>query len=225
MIALIAGKNLKSAINAYGKQAATFAEKMHQLAASAVAHLNAHNELCYVQQLYDATPLNFRPVLREYIVNFGKVKFNAIDAKTKAPVNKFELSTGKKLPENAESVMLTVTPSEFAKAAKSGNAADPKKYDAKAKLESLQRSIETMMEDFDKHGVAETACTKLETARDNVKAALTAIAKANIAAVKATPAIVAPVVETVKNPGRKGKAKLAIVGNENAETAPLANVG
>ncbi|HLP66753.1 MAG TPA: hypothetical protein VK181_04465 [Rhizobium sp.] len=57
---IITGKALKSAIAGRGKAIATFTEREHQLAVSALAHLENHNEPIYVQALYDMSPANYK---------------------------------------------------------------------------------------------------------------------------------------------------------------------
>lgn len=75
--AILTGKALKSAIASRGKQIASFTEREHQLAVSALAHVAEHNDVCYVQALYDMTPANYRPGLRKWFMEFGKVGFDA----------------------------------------------------------------------------------------------------------------------------------------------------
>ncbi|EBX4816790.1 hypothetical protein DRY87_24495, partial [Salmonella enterica subsp. enterica serovar Newport] len=58
--AILSGKSLKSAIAGYGKIAATFSQKTHQLAYSALDHVEQHHDAIYCNAIYSATPKNYR---------------------------------------------------------------------------------------------------------------------------------------------------------------------
>ena len=72
---ILSGKALKNAIAGYGKTATTFAERTHQLAYSAINHVDEHNCASHINALYQATPTNYRGALRTWACYFGKVKF------------------------------------------------------------------------------------------------------------------------------------------------------
>ncbi|NEH72287.1 hypothetical protein [Rhizobium leguminosarum] len=75
--AIITGKALKNAIAGRGAQIATFTQREHQLAVSALAHLGEHNDVIYVQALYDMSPANYQRGLRLWFCEFGKCTFKA----------------------------------------------------------------------------------------------------------------------------------------------------
>lgn len=75
--AILSGKALKSAIAGRGAQIATFTQREHQLAVSALAHLGDNNDPIYVQALYDMSPSNYRTGLRLWFCEFGKCTFKA----------------------------------------------------------------------------------------------------------------------------------------------------
>lgn len=72
---ILSGKSLKNAIAGYGKKAATFSQATHQLAYSAINHVDEHNCASHINALYQATPTNYRGALRQWACHFGKVKF------------------------------------------------------------------------------------------------------------------------------------------------------
>lgn len=109
---IISGKALKSAIAGRGKAIATFTEREHQLAVSALAHLDQHNDPIYVQALYDMSPANYKRGLRLWFVEFGKCTFKADD---KGNGGAFVLA--KKQPTNLDGAM-EVAPANFEKAEK-----------------------------------------------------------------------------------------------------------
>ncbi|MBX5253334.1 hypothetical protein HJC03_23480 [Rhizobium sp. NLR4b] len=74
---IITGKALKNAIAGRGQQIATFTQREHQLAVSALAHLGEHNDVIYVQALYDMSPANYQRGLRLWFLEFGKCTFKA----------------------------------------------------------------------------------------------------------------------------------------------------
>jgi hypothetical protein len=102
---ILSGKSLKSAIAGYGKSVSTFTEKTHQLAYSAINHVEEHHDAIYCNALYEATPSNYRAALVIWFKAFGKVTF---DSNEKA----FTYSKGSKsdLP-----TALTVSPADYAK--------------------------------------------------------------------------------------------------------------
>lgn len=103
--AILTGKKLASAIAGFGKVAATFTEKTHQLAYSALNHVEQHHDACYVQSLYEATPVNYRSAIVNWATNFGKVTFDATTLT-------FSYAKGKK--SDMEGAM-DVSPADFKK--------------------------------------------------------------------------------------------------------------
>ncbi|MCM0751527.1 hypothetical protein DEA98_09985 [Brucella pseudogrignonensis] len=64
---VLKGNALGKAIEGRGEAIATFTEKEHQLAYSAIAHLDEHNDAKYVNALYAVTPVNYRAGLRAWV--------------------------------------------------------------------------------------------------------------------------------------------------------------
>lgn len=106
--AILTGKSLSKAIAGFGKVVSTFSEKTHQLAYSAINHVEEHHDAIYCTALYNATPANYRAPLAKWLTAFGKVAF---DSKKLT----FSYSKGKKsdLP-----TALTVSPADYAKSGK-----------------------------------------------------------------------------------------------------------
>ena len=102
---ILSGKSLKSAIAGYGKTVSTFTEKTHQLAYSAINHVEEHHDAIYCNALYEATPANYRAALANWMKAFGKVTFDA-NEKT------FTYAKGKASDLPAA---LQVSPADFAK--------------------------------------------------------------------------------------------------------------
>ncbi|MCV9960750.1 hypothetical protein OIU34_02460 [Pararhizobium sp. BT-229] len=109
---IITGKALKSAIAGRGKAIATFTEREHQLAVSALAHLGDHNDVIYVQALYDMSPANYRTGLRKWFLEFGKCTFKANE---NGQGGVFVYAKAK--PSNIEGAM-EIAPANFEKATK-----------------------------------------------------------------------------------------------------------
>ncbi|MBR2689182.1 MAG: hypothetical protein IKE42_15120 [Aquamicrobium sp.] len=104
--AILTGKSLKNAVANYGKTAATFTEKTHQLAYSAINHVEQHHDAIYCNAIYSATPKNYRAAVVKWMTAFGKVAFDAIKLV-------FTYSKGKKSDLPAAFV---VSPAEYEKA-------------------------------------------------------------------------------------------------------------
>lgn len=131
---ILSGKALKSAIAGRGKAIATFTEREHQLAVSALAHLDQHNDPIYVQALYDMSPANYKRGLRLWFLEFGKVSFKAAE---QGQGGAFVYAKSK--PSNIEGAM-EVAPANFEKAAKE-NTAEPKAFST---TEYLTKVIEKL---------------------------------------------------------------------------------
>lgn len=132
--AIITGKALKNAIAGRGAQIATFTEREHQLAVSALAHLGEHNDVIYVQALYDMSPANYRTGLRLWFCEFGKCNFKAGE---KGQGGTFVYAKSK--PSNIEGAM-QIAPANFEKAQKDG-AAETKTFDVAAYLEKAVKKL------------------------------------------------------------------------------------
>lgn len=74
---VLKGKGIAKAIAGFGAKAATFSALVHQIAYSALDHVEQHHDACYVQQFYDAAPVNYRAMLVNWFTNFGRVSFDA----------------------------------------------------------------------------------------------------------------------------------------------------
>ena len=110
--AILTGKSLKNAVANYGKTASTFTEKTHQLAYSALNHVEQHHDAVYCNAIYSATPKNYRTAVVKWMTAFGKVAFDAAKLV-------FTYAKGKKsdLP-----TALATSPAEYEKAKKSTTA-------------------------------------------------------------------------------------------------------
>lgn len=134
---IITGKALKSAIAGRGQQIATFTQREHQLAVSALAHLGEHNDVIYVQALYDMSPANYQRGLRLWFLEFGKCAFKANES---GKGGTFTYAKGK--PSDIEGAM-AVAPANFEKEAKAA-ASEPKTFDA---AEYLAKVVEKLMKE------------------------------------------------------------------------------
>ncbi|THK33468.1 hypothetical protein EHS39_36270 [Ensifer sp. MPMI2T] len=73
---ILTGKKLKNAIAGRGKAVATFTEREHQLAYSALYHVEMHSCASHLNALLEVTPANYRRGLVSWATAFGKVKFD-----------------------------------------------------------------------------------------------------------------------------------------------------
>ncbi|EBW2353252.1 hypothetical protein C9W97_25240, partial [Salmonella enterica subsp. enterica serovar Enteritidis] len=108
--AILSGKSLKSAIAGYGKIAATFSQKTHQLAYSALDHVEQHHDAIYCNAIYSATPKNYRASIVKWLTAFGKVSFDTVKLE-------FTYSKGKKSDLSAA---LLISPADYEKEAAKG---------------------------------------------------------------------------------------------------------
>lgn len=107
---VLTGKTLKSKIAGFGKKAATFAADLHQLAYSALNHVEEHHDAVYVTALYNAMPTNYRLSVVKWSTALGKVTF---DPKT------LEFSYAKGKTSDMVKAM-AVSPAEFSRETKAG---------------------------------------------------------------------------------------------------------
>ena len=84
---ILTGAKLGKAINARGAAIATFKEREHQLAYSALNHVEMHGDPKYLNALLEITPANYRAGLVKWSVAYGKVTFDP-KALTFAPAMK-----------------------------------------------------------------------------------------------------------------------------------------
>lgn len=178
--AILTGKALKGAIANYGKTAATFAERTHQLAYSALLHVENHHDAVYCNAIFTATPKNYRGALVSWFKAFGKVSFDSAKSE-------FVYSKGRKsdLP-----TALTVSPADYAKA----------KSDTTDKAgKSLLERLEAMMQ-----GVMDS-----EKATDQDRNVASAVNKVLIAFRRTMPKAEAPTsnVVPIQPEGEKSEAK------------------
>jgi hypothetical protein len=122
---ILTGSAIGKAINAFGKTIATFKEREHQLAFSALNHVDLHNDPKYLNALYAATPANYRGGLSSWALAFGRVTFDAKEGV-------FAYAKGKK--SDLEAAM-DVAPADYAKSQKEG--AGEKAFDEIAELEKI----------------------------------------------------------------------------------------
>lgn len=111
---VLTGKALKARVAGFGKKAATFSADMHQLAYSALQHVEDHHDAVYCTALFAAMPTNYQASLKNWFTAFGKVKF---DAESKA----FAYAKGK---ESDMPGAMAVSPAEYQRA-KGAKAASP----------------------------------------------------------------------------------------------------
>lgn len=108
---VLKGAALGKAITGQGKAIATFTAREHQLAYSALAHLDEHNDAKYLNALYAVTPANYRGGVRAWVLAFGKASFDA-------DKNEFAYAKGKK----SDLVKaMEIAPANYAKEAKGGS--------------------------------------------------------------------------------------------------------
>lgn len=112
---VLKGAALGKAIAGQGKAIATFTAREHQLAYSALSHLDEHNDAKYLNALYAVTPANYRGGLRGWAMAFGKASFDT-------EKGEFGYAKGKK--SDLEKAM-EVAPANYAKESKGGNAEQP----------------------------------------------------------------------------------------------------
>lgn len=128
---VLTGSALSKAIVGQGKAIATFTAREHQLAYSALNHVELHNDVKYLNALFDVTPVNYRAGLVSWAKAFGKVSF---DATAKA----FAYAKGK--ASDMEGA-LAVAPANYAKDA--NGAAKP----AKSLMERVESAAKKVIED------------------------------------------------------------------------------
>ncbi|MEN5275776.1 hypothetical protein ABE527_02385 [Brucella sp. TWI432] len=128
---VLKGAALGKAITGQGKAIATFTAREHQLAYSALAHLDEHNDAKYLNALYAVTPANYRGGLRAWVLAFGKASFEADN-------NEFAYAKGKK--SDLEKAM-EIAPANYAKEAKGGKAEQP--FD---EIEYLEKALKRLQD-------------------------------------------------------------------------------
>jgi hypothetical protein len=107
---VLEGKKIAGAIKGFGAKAATFSTLVHQIAYSAINHVEQHHDAIYCNAFYNALPVNYRKMVTDYMTAFGKVSFDAKELV-------FAYSKGKK--SDLETA-LTVSPAEFQRQKKAG---------------------------------------------------------------------------------------------------------
>jgi hypothetical protein len=107
---VLEGKKIAGAIKGFGKKCATFSGLVHQIAYSAINHVEAHHDAIYCNAFYNALPVNYRKMVADYMTAFGKVTFDSKD---------LTLTYAKSKKSDLESA-LTVSPADFQKTKKAG---------------------------------------------------------------------------------------------------------
>lgn len=125
--AVLTGAAIGKAIASFGKQIATFKAREHQLAYSALNHVEMHNDPKYLNALYAATPANYRAGLRAWSAAFGRVSFD-----DKAESGPFVYAKGKTADMDGA---LAVAPADYVKAQKAETA--EKAFDEVVELEKI----------------------------------------------------------------------------------------
>lgn len=128
--AILTGKALASRIAGFGKVAATFTQATHQLAYSALNHVELHHDAIYCNALFNATPANYRGALVVWFKAFGKVAF---DAATKE-------FTYSKTAKSDMATAITISPADYQKQSSTKDAAD---FD---EIKALESFIKKMVE-------------------------------------------------------------------------------
>lgn len=124
---VLTGAAIGKAIASFGKQIATFKEREHQLAFSALNHVEIHNDPKYLNALYAATPANYRAGLRSWAGAFGRVTFDE-----KAETGPFVYAKGKTSDMDGA---MAVAPADYVKAQKADTA--EKAFDEVVELEKI----------------------------------------------------------------------------------------
>lgn len=168
---VLTGSKLNNAINGFSKAVATFAEREHQLAYSALNHVELHNDPKYLNALFNVTPANYRNGLKSWATALGKVTFNA-------ETRMFEYAKGK---VSDMTTAMEVAPANYEKA--KGKQRAPAAFDEVAFLERMVKKMEE-----------EGASPRVLQA---VKGALT-LAKSPAIVAEATPAAKPAKAKTVK---------------------------
>lgn len=196
---IIVGKKLGNAIKAHGKASATFREREHLLAVSAIAHHAEHGGAEHIQSLYDMTPTNYRPALRKWACEFGRFTFKAED-------KAFIFAKSKK--GDLEAAM-AISPAEFEK---SGSTRTPStEYDFVAPFTTFKARAEKLLEEFEAKNVPMNVVAIMEGLQAAMAKAETAAAKFRVVTAKDAPKIVAGTDTVAKSAPKpaKGKGKAA----------------
>lgn len=128
---ILTGKKLSNAIAGRGKAVATFTEREHQLAYSALHHVEMHSCPSHLNALLAGTPANYRRGLVAWASAFGKVKFDG-------EARSFEYAKDKKSDMDGA---LEVAPANYEKAAK-GAGKDKSAFDEVAYLDRVVKKLE-----------------------------------------------------------------------------------
>lgn len=122
---ILSGKALANAIAGRAKAVETFTQREHQLAFSALHHVELHSDPKYLNALYAVTPANYRTGLRNWATALGKVSFNSES-------KEFEYSKGKKSDMEKAA---DIAPANFEK--EKGKAREEAEFDEAAFLEKV----------------------------------------------------------------------------------------
>lgn len=141
---VLTGKKLSAAIKGYGAKAETFAKLTHQLAYSALRHVEDHHCASHLNALFAATPTNYRNTLRIWAKDLGKVTF---DAEAQA------FAYAKDASSDMDKA-LDVSPAEYAREKKQGAETD---FDE-------VRAIETFLKKMREKGGSPAAISAIEGA-------------------------------------------------------------
>ncbi|EUB97291.1 hypothetical protein PMI07_000867 [Rhizobium sp. CF080] len=126
---VLTGSKLNSAINGFGKVVSTFSEREHQLAYSALNHVELHNDPKYLNALYAVTPVNYRKGLVSWSTAFGKVSFDKATS-----VFTYVKGKASKMDEAME-----IAPANYERSA--GKAKSEKEFDEVAYLEKVVSTL------------------------------------------------------------------------------------
>lgn len=172
---VLTGSKLNNAINGFGKTVSTFSEREHQLAYSALNHVELHNDPKYLNALFAVTPVNYRKGLVAWSTAFGKVTFNK---ETRA----FEYAKGKasKMDDAME-----IAPANYEKQAGDGKA----KENSFNEVKYLEKVIAKLEEEKADPRVLQAVKGALTLARTPAAPAAPAAAKPAKPAKPATPAV------------------------------------
>lgn len=170
---VLTGKAIAKAINSFEKTAATFAEKTHQIAYSALAHVEEHHDVIYLQALFSATPMNYRKAIVDWATGLGKVTF---DAKALT----FAYAKGK---ASDMATAFDVSPAEYARTTKGLKA-------QKSLMERAERMFAKAIED--------ESATREDKAFAKAMANAVALYKRSLTQKPAAPAKAKPVAKLVK---------------------------
>lgn len=176
---VLTGAAIGKAIASFGKTIATFKAREHQLAFSALNHVDLHNDAKYLNALHDATPANYRAGLVRWACDLGRVNFDVkAGAFVYAKNKKSDLETAMK-----------VAPADYQKA----------KGEQAEKAFDLEKTLEKLIEKAAEKGTAMRDLNALKLCLSTIKGAeIVPVQKPAVVVKKARPTKVAEAAEVAQ---------------------------